>query len=383
MAYADVLVTTKVNNFAGCYFRCCIAVSGKLPALVCYFTYCFQLAYVYSIGIISAICYTGNLLVICVQTAAGDVCLVSVAYAFVFIHEEVASFYAVYGQVFLQLNLNIFTSISYCDISTITFESNSIIICAIRANLHSSFVATICSKFPALIHYLLQLSFSSSLAFINSKVCITNFCIIQAGNFSALTVNLYRRLAIACYANYYVVFAKGSIVNLNISTIKTDSACTCAFDRLHAGQIFADRNCIVTINFDASPCGIGGVGICNDSFVAIYSNGGSFLCCILRNFYPRTGFDGIINTINFKSCCSTRSANSLYLRTSSKGLISCTIRNLNESVTAASTATAGNINNTINCLTAISQQADSCRIFIFSQSNFFNIVTIQLFFIFQ
>ena len=306
------------------------------------------------------------------------------------IYSCIASFYAVYGQVFLQLNLNIFTSISYCDISTITFESNSIIICAIRANLHSSFVATICSKFPALIHYLLQLSFSSSLAFINSKVCITNFCIIQAGNFSALTVNLYRRLAIACYANYYAVFTKGSIVNLNISTVKVDASriFACAGDGFHAGQIFADRNCIVTINFDASPCGIGGVGICNGSFIAIYSNSCSFLCWILRKFYPGTGFDGIINTINFKSCCSTRSANSLYLRTSSKGLLSCTIRNLNESIIAASTATAGNGNSTCDRRTcfgiAISYQTDNCRICtcICSHGNFFNIVTMQLIIIF-
>ena len=39
VAYADVLVAAEVNSFTGCYFRCCIAVSGKTPALVCVICY--------------------------------------------------------------------------------------------------------------------------------------------------------------------------------------------------------------------------------------------------------------------------------------------------------------------------------------------------------
>ena len=39
IAYADVLVAAEVNSFAGCYFRCCIAVCGKVPALVCVICY--------------------------------------------------------------------------------------------------------------------------------------------------------------------------------------------------------------------------------------------------------------------------------------------------------------------------------------------------------
>ena len=39
IAYADVLVAAKVNSFAGCYFRFCIAVCGKVPALVCVICY--------------------------------------------------------------------------------------------------------------------------------------------------------------------------------------------------------------------------------------------------------------------------------------------------------------------------------------------------------
>ena len=134
-----------------------------------------------------------------------------------------------------------------------------------------------------------------------------------------------------------------------------------------------------------------GVGVCNGSCSAIYSNGGSFLGCVLCNFYPGTLFDCIINTINLNACnCVSRTVY-LYLRTGSKGLINCTIGNLNESIisctAAVSTATAGNSNSTCDRRTcigiAISQQANSCRISICSHGNFFNIVTIQLFFIFQ
>lgn len=127
-----------------------------------------------------------------------------------------------------------------------------------------------------------------------------------------------------------------------------------------------------------------GISIFNGSCLVINSNGSSFLGCILYNTYFRAGFDSIILTINFNACCSFWSTNSLYLRTGSKGLISCTIRNLNESIISctatASTATAGNSNSTFDrrtCLgIAISQPADSCGICLGSiQSNFFNIVT--------
>ena len=120
------------------------------------------------------------------------------------------------------------------------------------------------------------------------------------------------------------------------------------------------------------------IGICNSSCCVINSNGSSFLGCILCNTYFRTGFNSIILTIDFNACCSTLINNSLYLRTGSKGLLSCTIRNLNKSIVAVSTATAGNGNSTINSLTAISYQADNCRIVTFSQSNFFNNVFIQI-----
>ena len=139
--------------------------------------YVIQLAAVYCIGRACSdctCCYAGNLLIICVQTAAGNICFTFVAYAVVLIHEEVASFYAVYSQILLQRYLNIFISIGYFNISSITIEFNFI---TSFANSHSCLGATICSKFPACIHYLLQLFFCSSIAF-SCKVCITNISIM-------------------------------------------------------------------------------------------------------------------------------------------------------------------------------------------------------------
>ena len=39
IADVNVLVTTEVNSFTGSHFRCCIAVSGQIPALVCVLCY--------------------------------------------------------------------------------------------------------------------------------------------------------------------------------------------------------------------------------------------------------------------------------------------------------------------------------------------------------
>ena len=208
-----------------------------------------------------------------------------------------------------------------------------------------------------------------------------------------------------CYAGNLATFFNGNIINLNIAAVcKADAACTfaCASDRLNSSQssvqcqtaavnyeiflvlVQLHRNCICLINSNTITFSIFSIGICNNSCLAINSNGSSFI--ILCNTYFRTGFDSIILTIDFNACCSIFTTNSLYLRTGSKCLLSCTIRNLNKSImsciTAASTATAGNGNSTINCITAISYQSDNCRIGIFSQSNFFNIVTIQRIIIF-
>ena len=205
-----------------------------------------------------------------------------------------------------------------------------------------------------------------------------------------------------CYILDSAILVESVLVNLNSSTLKANLAFACASDRLNSSQssvqcqtaavnyeiflvlVQLHRNCIFVslINSNTIAFGIGGIGICNSSFCAINSNGCSFLVCSLCNIYHRARFDSISLTIDFNACCSIIINNSLYLRTGSKCLLSCTIRNLNKSImsctTAVSTATAGNGNSTINCITAISYQSDNCRIVTFSQSNFFNNVFIQI-----
>ena len=202
-----------------------------------------------------------------------------------------------------------------------------------------------------------------------------------------------------CYILDSAILVESVLVNLNSSTLKANLAFACASDRLNSSQssvqcqtaavnyeiflvlVQLHRNCICLINSNTITFSIFSIGICNNSCLAINSNGCSFLVCSLCNIYFRTGFNSIILTIDFNACCSTIIINnSLYLRTGSKGFSFriCSIRNLNKSIVAVSTATAGNGNSTINCLTAISYQADNCRIVTFSQSNFFNNVFIQI-----
>ena len=205
-----------------------------------------------------------------------------------------------------------------------------------------------------------------------------------------------------CYILDSAILVESVLVNLNSSTLKANLAFACASDRLNSSQssvqcqtaavnyeiflvlVQLHRNCICLINSNTITFSIFSIGICNNSCLAINSNGCSFLVCSLCNIYHRARFDSISLTIDCNACCSTLINNSLYLRTGSKGFSFhiCTIRNLNKSIiictTAASTATAGNGNSTINCITAISYQFDNCRIGIFSQSNFFNNVFIQI-----
>ena len=209
-----------------------------------------------------------------------------------------------------------------------------------------------------------------------------NIGIARSNHFIQLAYVYSVSIVFTCYyALNSAILVKGSFVNGNSRVCKVDFT-ACTIDRLHASQIFTDRNCICATNFDTIAFGIG--GICNNSCFVINSNGCSFLVCSLCNIYHRARFDSIILTIDFNACCSIFTTNSLYLRTGSKGFSFriCSIRNLNKSIVAASTATAGNGNSTINSLIAISHQADSCRILFISQSNFFNIVTIQRIIIF-
>ena len=226
-----------------------------------------------------------------------------------------------------------------------------------------------------------------------------NIGIARSNHFLQLSYVYSVSIVFTCYyALDSAVTVKSILVNLNIAAFKADASCafTCADDGLntlqgsiHRQAVFVNyqvllaflqlhRNCIFVslINSNTITCGIGSV--CSTYYI------------IFINIYISTCsvyfiVNSIINTINLNACNCVLRTVYLYLRTGSKGFSFriCSIRNLNKSIFAVSTATAGNGNSTINCLTAISQQADSCRIcFASIQSNFFNIVCKQAFFIF-
>ena len=96
----------------------------------------FQLAIVYSVSICSTFCYVSNLLAVCVQTAAGDICLVAITNANIR-HIERSCLYAVYSQVFLQgqticSNLKVvFTFLKFYRNCIIFFTNGNTIACGI------------------------------------------------------------------------------------------------------------------------------------------------------------------------------------------------------------------------------------------------------------
>ena len=72
MAYADVLVAAEVNIIAGFYIGCfgCNTVGRQIPTCISSVAYFLQLAYVYSVSIGFACCYTGNLAACYIQATA-------------------------------------------------------------------------------------------------------------------------------------------------------------------------------------------------------------------------------------------------------------------------------------------------------------------------
>ena len=130
MAYADVLVAAEINIIAGFYFGCfgCNTVGRQIPTCISSVAYFFQLAYVYSVSVSFACFYIGNLLTVCVQTAAGDICLVAITNASIR-HIELSCFYAVYSQSLLQCqtsfsNLKVIFAILQLHRNCIIFSAN-------------------------------------------------------------------------------------------------------------------------------------------------------------------------------------------------------------------------------------------------------------------
>ena len=84
-----------------CSFNCCILAIRQCSMFACFCFYIFQLAYVYCVSICSTFCNVGDLLAVCVQAVACNICLVAITNASIR-HIELSCLYAVYSQVFLQ-----------------------------------------------------------------------------------------------------------------------------------------------------------------------------------------------------------------------------------------------------------------------------------------
>ena len=151
---------------------------------------------------------------ICVQTAAGNICFTFVAYAFILIHEEVASFYAVYSQFFIQLYLYIFAIIAYFDVIISTAEFYGI------TSSYLSCCTVFCCYCPAFTNFGCQIIYF----FVGCVQLAKVYCIFR---FSAV-----------CYILDSAVTVKGILVNLNIAAIKANATCAsaCASDGLNTSQ---------------------------------------------------------------------------------------------------------------------------------------------------
>ena len=103
-----------------------------------------QLAAVYCVGGTfgnCTCCYAGNLLAVCVQTVAGDVCLIAITNTSIR-HIELSCFYAVYSQILLQCQ-TICSSNLKVIFAFLQLHSNCIIFSA-NGNTITSSIFSIC-----------------------------------------------------------------------------------------------------------------------------------------------------------------------------------------------------------------------------------------------
>ena len=201
IAYADVLVAAEVNSFAGCYFRCCIAVCGKVPALVCvicYFADFLQLLFgcsltfavskaIISSSLIAKSAYSctsaiHNYISCCYTAACPNRALAAAD-----VYKSVRIISCKINIVF-QLNLNIGTIIADVNV-LVTTEVNSFTRSYFRC------FAAVSGQIPALVCVLcyfadfLQLLFGCSLTFAVSKAIISSSCIAKTAYSCSSTIH--------------------------------------------------------------------------------------------------------------------------------------------------------------------------------------------------
>ena len=189
MAYADVLVAAEINIIAGFNVGCfgCNTVGSQVPAHVSSCTYCLQLAYIDSIGIVNACCNAGDTTVIvysyfivdgCGITKQGNSCAFTVGQFGCCAVQSKACTVIADGfdanQILVQLNLNslnaVFYILAYADI-LVTAEVNIITgfyIFCFGQN-------TVSSKLPSAV---LQLAYVYSISIVNACSYTSNTTVI-------------------------------------------------------------------------------------------------------------------------------------------------------------------------------------------------------------
>ena len=223
LAYADILITAKVNIITGFYILSFgqNTVSSKFPTAICYGI--LQLAYINSVSIMNACCNTGDTAVIvygyfiingCSITNQGDSCAFAVsqlgccAVQSQFCIAVADTFDA--NQILIKLNLNSFNAVfcilAYADI-LVTIEVNIIagfyIVCFGQN--------TISSKLPSAV---LQLAYIYSISISYACSYVGNYFIISIQTISG-------NISFTAIANALIIiheeFTSINAVNIKIS----------------------------------------------------------------------------------------------------------------------------------------------------------------------
>ena len=248
MAYANVLVAAEINIFAGFNVGCfgCNTVGSQVPAHVSSCTYCLQLAYVDSIGIVNACCNAGDTTVIvysyfivdgCGITKQGNSCAFTVGQFGCCAVQSKACTVIADGfdtnQILIQFNLNSFNAVFY-------ILAYADILVTVEVNIITGFYIfcfgqnTISSKFPSAV---LQLAYVYSIGIVNAcsytsnttvivyvYFTIDNGCITKQFYRCALTISQFGCKTAQC--QFSIVIADGFDtnqilvqLNLNLSAV--------------------------------------------------------------------------------------------------------------------------------------------------------------------
>ena len=254
----------------------------------------FQLAIVYSVSICSTFCYVSNLLAVCVQTAAGDICLVAITNASIR-HIELSCLYAVYSQVFLQgqticSNLKVvFTFLKFYRNCIIFSTNGNAIACCISGVfcIYGVNILSVCSCsliYRCDIGTCLYLCLSSlQLCNVNSISIFSTCCYIS--NLASLSATAYRNSTFSSFPNVTcsiifknTMFRTGCRIVTYLASSSVSYAANAqsntAFSQYRS--TIADCNCIIIRNRILMTEGNNIASVTNFIIVAHYNRIGNF-----------------------------------------------------------------------------------------------------------